>query len=269
MWSCHRRNQPRVLKLLKDCFGIRSWRSSRFSPLCGSKPCSRKATHSKAELHGHVALTFLCLPLSHHLWLIDPKVNITFSALPKNLMTNVGLCYLVPSCVLRNLRNSNLRHQNANLWSTAAMSKLQPETIEDSIETTLKKNLSSMLLPLPERIKNKFQSTSQRAAQMLSWWLASMTGRRQWSGSVRTWILKLMHRDSDSNASWQCLCMAAAFFRSHIVRSNDSLCRFTCHENHRPHPQWSPSSSKPSLRLTHGKCQILIGCQQETDRRIM
>lgn len=104
-------------------------------------------------------------------------------------------------------------------------------------------------------------------------------GRWQWSG--RTWILKLMHRDSDSNSSWQCLCMAAAFFRSHIVRSNDSLCRFTCHENHRSCPQWSPSSSKPSLGLTHGKCQILIGCQlpcqalihnlqrnQETDRRI-
>ena len=104
-------------------------------------------------------------------------------------------------------------------------------------------------------------------------------GRWQWSG--RTWILKLMHRDSDSNSSWQCLCMAAAFFRSHIVRSNDSLCRFTCHENHRSCPQWSPSSSKPSLGLTHGKRQILIGCQlpcqalihnlqrnQETDRRI-
>ena len=35
-------------------------------------------------------------------------------------------------------------------------------------------------------------------------------GRWQWSG--KTWILKLMHRDSDSNSSWQCLCMAAAFF---------------------------------------------------------
>lgn len=142
-----------------------------------------------------------------------------------------------------------------------------------------KNNFSSMLLPLPERIKKKFQSTSQGEAQMLSWWLASMTKVGD-NDLARHEFLNLCTVTAtpipvDSVSAW-----LQPFFRSHIVRSNDSLCRFTCHENHRSRPQWSPSSSKPSLGLTHGKCQILIGCQlpcqalihnlqrnQETDRR--
>ena len=125
-----------------------------------------------------------------------------------------------------------------------------------------------MLLPLPERIKNKFKAPVK---EQLKCWVDDL---RQWqvgdndlavSGHefLSLCTVTATPMPVDSVSAW-----LQPFFRSHIVRSNDSLCRFTCHENHRPHPQWSPSSSKPSLRLTHGKCQILIGCQQETDRRI-